>query len=80
MNTAATRRARERRLAKPALPFLGNAPQLTPRTIRQAMEKWGRHDGPISLARLRPATGAAPEQAMAFSMAPAQLRENRTHP
>ena len=80
MNTAATRRARERRLAKPALPFPGNAPQIKPRTIRQAMKNWSGHDGPIFLAQLRPATGAAPEQAMAFSMAPAQPRENRTHP
>jgi len=58
----------------PALPFPGNARQRNPRTIHQAMEKWSGHDGPIFPAQMRPATGAAPEEAMAFAPPAIRLR------
>ena len=82
MNTAAMPVAR--RIAAlpspPALPFPGNAQQFKPRTIHQAMKNWSGHDGPIFLAQLRPATGAAPEQAMALSMAPCATQETSNSP
>lgn len=54
MNTAAMPVPREIAdlPAPPALPFLGNAHQLNPRTIHQTMEKWSGRYGPIFRASI----------------------------
>lgn len=54
MNTAAMPVSREIAdlPAPPALPFLGNAHQLNPRTIHQTMEQWSGRYGPIFRASI----------------------------